>query len=175
MSEKRTAEEILKAQYKRQNDHIREKYDRVSIALPKGTKDRITALNESLNAFIVGATLKALDAREKGVDGLQDQEQKPAVSWDHLADIEKQKAEQDHAELVNAPHTEPAQHGELAKALFYHGEVTKETDTSSATPDALKMQAELERKQAEYKRLKEAEQTQEDAQKTRVFNMSDYK
>ena len=175
MSEKRTAEEILKAQYKRQNDHIREKYDRVSIALPKGTKDRITALNESLNAFIVGATLKALDAREKGADGPQDQEQKSPVSWDHLAEIEKRKAEQDHAELVNAPHTEPAQHGELAKALFYHGEVTKETDTSSATPDALKMQAELERKQAEYKRLKEAEQTQEDAQKTRVFNPQDYK
>ena len=183
MSEKRTAEEILKAQYKRQNDHIREKYDRVSIALPKGTKDRITALNESLNAFIVGATLKALDAREKGADGPQDQEpkqstentEKSPVTWDHLADLEKQKAEKDHAELVNAPHTEPAQHGELVKAMFYDSAIKKETDRTNATPDALKMQAELERKQAEYKRLKESEQREEDAQKTRVFNMNDYK
>lgn len=136
MSEKRTAEEILKAQYKRQNDHIREKYDRVSIALPKGTKDRITALNESLNAFIVGATLKALDAREKGADGPQDQEQKPAPTPDRLHAIEAEK---------------------------------------KPTPDADEVQKMIDEKRKQYEREKEAEQTQEDAQKTRLFNMSDYK
>lgn len=176
MNEKRTAEQILKARYKAQNDYNKENYERIAVMAPKGTKERIKAIGEkSINGFIISSVLRALDAREKGVDGPQDQEQKSPVSWDQLADIEKQKAEKDHAELVNAPHTEPAQHGELTKALFYHGEVTQETDRTNATPDALKMQAELERKQAEYKRLKEAEQTQEDAQKTRVFNMSDYK
>lgn len=183
MTEKKTAEQILKAQYKRQNEHIKEKYDRVSIALPKGTKDRINALKESLNAFIVGATLKALDDREKGVDGPQDQEpqqskentQKSPVTWDQLADLEKQKAEKDHAELVNAPHVEPAQHGELAKALFYHGEITQETDRTQATPDAEEIQALIDAKRAEYERNKQAEQTQEDAEKTRVFNPQDYK
>ena len=175
MSEKRTAEEILKAQYKRQNEHIKEKYDRVSIALPKGTKDRINALKESLNAFIVGATLKALDAREKGTDGPQDQEKKSPVSWDQLADLEKQKAEKDHAELVNAKQIAPAEHGEIAKALFYHGEVTQETDRTNATPEAEKVQALIDAKRAEYERNKQAEQTQEDAEKTRVFNPQDYK
>ena len=161
-------ENARKERVKRQNEQAKKAWETVSCRLPIGTKKRIENQGLSINGMINKLVLAELDK-------LENQDQKSPVSWDHLAEIEKRKAEQDHAELVNAPHTEPAQHGELAKALFYHGEVTKETDTSSATPDALKMQAELERKQAEYKRLKEAEQTQEDAQKTRVFNMSDYK
>jgi hypothetical protein len=41
------------------------------------------------------------------------------------------------------------------------------------TPDAV--QALIDEKRKQYEREKEAEQTQEDAQKTRVFNMNDYK
>ena len=153
----------------------RENKDQINLVLDKGIKARIETLTgEKASAYIKKLVMDDLQRMENGADGPQDQEQKPAVSWDHLAEIEKRKAEQDHAELVNAPHTEPAQHGELAKALFYHGEVTKETDTSSATPDALKLQEELERTRAEYERNKQAEQTQEDAEKTRVFNPQDY-
>lgn len=46
------AKEILKKQYKRQNEHIKENYDRVSITLPKGTKDIIKARGETVNAYI---------------------------------------------------------------------------------------------------------------------------
>ena len=39
------------------------KYDRVSVLLPAGTKDRITATGESVNGYIVDAVLDALDTR----------------------------------------------------------------------------------------------------------------
>jgi hypothetical protein len=42
----------LETQYKRQNEFIKENYDRVSVTLPKGTKDRILATGESVNGFI---------------------------------------------------------------------------------------------------------------------------
>lgn len=48
----REAKEILKKQYKRQNEHIKENYDRISITLPKGTKDIIKAKGETVNAYI---------------------------------------------------------------------------------------------------------------------------
>ena len=44
--------ERLEKQYKRQNEHIKENYDRVSITLPKGTKQRIKDTGESINGFI---------------------------------------------------------------------------------------------------------------------------
>ena len=46
------AKEHLEKQYKRQNRHIKEKYDRVSITLPKGTKERIKAKGETVNGYI---------------------------------------------------------------------------------------------------------------------------
>lgn len=46
------AKEHLEKQYKRQNNHIKEKYDRVSITLPKGTKERIKAKGETVNGYI---------------------------------------------------------------------------------------------------------------------------
>lgn len=46
------AKKRLESQYRRQNEHIRANYDRVSITLPKGTKERIQAKGESLNGYI---------------------------------------------------------------------------------------------------------------------------
>ena len=46
------AKEILKKQYGRQNDHIRQNYDRISVTLPKGTKDIIIAKGETVNGYI---------------------------------------------------------------------------------------------------------------------------
>mgnify|MGYP003581754543 CR=1 FL=1 len=42
----------LETQYKRQNKFIKENYDRVSVTLPKGTKERILATGESVNGFL---------------------------------------------------------------------------------------------------------------------------
>ena len=44
--------ENLNARYKKQNEAIREKYDRVSVTLPKGTKERITETGKSINGLI---------------------------------------------------------------------------------------------------------------------------
>ena len=161
-------EKARKERVKRQNEQAKNTWETVSCRLPIGTKKRIENQGFSINGLINKLILAELDK-------LENQEQKTAVSWDHLAEIEKQKAEKDHAELVNAPHAEPAQHGELAKALFYHGEITQETDRTQATPDAEKVQALIDAKRAEYERNKQAEQTQENAEKTRVFNPQDYK
>lgn len=46
-------ENHLKSQYKRQNLYIKDKYDRVSITLPAGTKERIKAeRNQSINGYV---------------------------------------------------------------------------------------------------------------------------
>ena len=52
----------LEKQYKRQNDYIKNSYDRVSITLPKGTKERIKAKGESINGLINRLVLEYLDA-----------------------------------------------------------------------------------------------------------------
>ena len=49
----KTKEKVrLETQYKRQNEFIKENYDRVSVTLPKGTKERIQATGESVNGFL---------------------------------------------------------------------------------------------------------------------------
>lgn len=59
------AKKRLEEQYKRQNEHIKNNYDRVSITLPKGTKERIKAAGESLNGYITALVLADLERIEK--------------------------------------------------------------------------------------------------------------
>ena len=55
------AKERLEKQYRRQNEHIKENYDRISITLPKGTKERIKRKGESINGYITRIVLADLD------------------------------------------------------------------------------------------------------------------
>ena len=55
------ARERLEKQYRRQNEHIKENYDRISITLPKGTKERIKSKGESINGYITRIVLADLD------------------------------------------------------------------------------------------------------------------
>ena len=55
------AKERLEKQYRRQNEHIKENYDRISITLPKGTKERIKSKGESINGYITHLVLADLD------------------------------------------------------------------------------------------------------------------
>ena len=55
------AKERLEKQYKRQNEHIKENYDRISITLPKGTKERIKSKGDSINGYITRLVLADLD------------------------------------------------------------------------------------------------------------------
>lgn len=63
--EKKTPKQILKNTYKRQNEYIKNSFDRVSVTLPKGTKERITATGESINGFINRVVAAALDQENK--------------------------------------------------------------------------------------------------------------
>lgn len=56
--------ERLEKQYKRQNEHIKENYDRVSITLPKGTKERIKAKGETVNGYITRLVLSDLGEKK---------------------------------------------------------------------------------------------------------------
>ena len=58
------AQKRLEKQYKRQNEHIKANYDRVSITLPKGTKDRIKQHSESVNGYITALVLTDLERIE---------------------------------------------------------------------------------------------------------------
>lgn len=56
--------ERLNARYKRQNEAIKENYDRVSALLPKGTNKRIEALGIKKNALVKRLVLTELDRLE---------------------------------------------------------------------------------------------------------------
>lgn len=58
------AKKTLERQYKRQNEHIKENYDRVSITLPKGTKEKIKTSGYSINGLINELVSDFLDQQE---------------------------------------------------------------------------------------------------------------
>jgi hypothetical protein len=51
MTGKEAKKRVVK-QYKRQNEHIKNNYDRISITLPKGTKERILQREDSINGYV---------------------------------------------------------------------------------------------------------------------------
>lgn len=57
--------QTLQKQYARQNEFIKNNYDRVSVTLPKGTKERILQTGAaSVNSYIVNLVLRSLDMAE---------------------------------------------------------------------------------------------------------------
>lgn len=56
--------EKYKQRIKRQNEKIKQDYDRASVTLPKGTKDRIQALGYTVNGFLNSAVLSELEKLE---------------------------------------------------------------------------------------------------------------
>ena len=59
----------LQERYKRQNEYLKDKYDRVSAVLPKGTKERLQAIANRTgiksSAFITKAVLDAIEREEQ--------------------------------------------------------------------------------------------------------------
>lgn len=151
----RQEKEKRRKQAKQWNENAKKKWETVSCRLPAGTKARIESTGESINGMINRLILAELDAIESGAEPETVQGEEKNISWPDLQEMQKKQAEQEHAELVNAKQIAPAEHGEITKALFYHGEITQETDTSSATPEALALQAELERKREQYQQEKQ--------------------
>lgn len=56
--------ENYKSRVKRQNEKAKENYDRISVMLPKGTKDRIQAQGLTINGFVNQLVLDKLDELE---------------------------------------------------------------------------------------------------------------
>lgn len=63
MDEKKMIENY-KSRVKRQNEKAKENYDRISVMLPKGTKDRIQAQRLTINGFVNQLVLEKLDELE---------------------------------------------------------------------------------------------------------------
>lgn len=63
MDEKKMIENY-KSRVKRQNEKAKENYDRISVMLPKGTKDRIQAQGLTINGFVNKLVLDKLDELE---------------------------------------------------------------------------------------------------------------
>lgn len=57
--------ENLNKRYKKQNEAIANKYDRVSATLPKGTTERIKSLGLTVNGLINDLVLAELDRLER--------------------------------------------------------------------------------------------------------------
>ena len=55
------AKQVLKKRYDYINNYNREKYDRVTVVLPKGTKERIAATGKTCGVMIKEITLDYLD------------------------------------------------------------------------------------------------------------------
>ena len=63
MDEKKMIENY-KSRVKRQNEKAKENYDRISVMLPKGTKDRIQAQGLTINGLVNQLVLDKLDELE---------------------------------------------------------------------------------------------------------------
>lgn len=61
----KSSTEEIKKQIKENDDKVKENYDRISVMLPKGTKDRIQAQGLTINGFVNQLVLDKLDELEK--------------------------------------------------------------------------------------------------------------
>ena len=53
--------ERQKKQYQRQNNYIKENFERVSVTLPKGTREKIKKTGQTVNGFINNVVKEALE------------------------------------------------------------------------------------------------------------------
>jgi len=61
------AKKTLERRYKKMNEHIRENYDRISVTIPKGCKQKITDdVGMSINGYINELIKK--DFAERGIE-----------------------------------------------------------------------------------------------------------
>lgn len=94
--------EKYKQRIKRQNEKIKQDYDRASVTLPKGTKDRIQALGYTVNGFLNSAVLAELERLEAEAP----QTAQPETAKEEQPEQAQQKADtpEDVAELNNWLH-----------------------------------------------------------------------
>lgn len=97
--------EKYKQRIKRQNEKIKQDYDRASVTLPKGTKDRIQALGYTVNGFLNAIVLAELEKLEAEAPQAT-QPAQPETAKEEQPEQAQQKADtpEDVAELNNWLH-----------------------------------------------------------------------
>lgn len=156
-----------KARIKRHNEAVKEKYDRVSATLPKGTIDRIKALNMSVNAAINESLLVYLDELERSqpdtipeapkTEAPAADQPRQAVSEEEALEIWRQRVAENEAKKKASnempPEPEPVQEEEPERIGFtaarmldiIHGGKTPEENPEKAAARA----ASIKRAEAE--------------------------
>lgn len=153
--------EKYKARMKRQNEKIKENYDRVSATLPNGTIDRIKALGLTINGVINESVLAYLDCME---EAQAEEEQNSAESeeiQDYTPDIEA--ADIAPAEPETSEPTNPLPDAETPDS-------TPENGLKSLTVEDI--QAMFDNKRAnEIRKAEEVRQWKEQEEKERLEKM----
>lgn len=151
---------------KRQNEHIKENYDRVSVTLPKGTKDRIKSKGETVNGYIVKCVLDALSS--DGISGKIIEPEQPTEPGQSEPEVEPQ------SETLCEDNTDHLL--ELQAAIE-----AKKAAQDKAAEDAQRAEEErIEREKAENvaeimaiaERLRNGEEPKEDPEKEQLRNVS---
>ena len=130
------AKERLSKKYKRQNDYIKEKYDRVSVVLPDKTKERIKELTgKSCNAYISALVLADLDRLENcGAVKQLPESNKPKLTENELYEniakmqvlLDEKRAENDLFKSKQAQEEEPKETEEEKIERLKHDQVILE-------------------------------------------------
>ena len=129
----RTAEQILKDRYKKQNEYNKANYQRITIMAPLGTAERIKALGvKSVSKFILDILTQELERLETPASG-------PVQTWETLQAQETKHREKERAEIEKAQ-AAPADHGELATA-FMQKPITQTEEPHELTEDQKQAQA----------------------------------
>lgn len=126
MEKKRSAEQILRDRYKKQNDYNREKYERITVLAPPGTVERIKALGvKSVSKFALQLLTAEITRRERS----EDQETSAETSKD-------QKPEQEPA-ADQEPKTETTEPTPAPKQETAENETEKSEEKPPITWDVL--------------------------------------
>lgn len=99
--------EKYKARMKRQNEKIKENYDRVSATLPNGTIDRIKALGLTINGVINESVLAYLDCMEEAQAEEEQSSAESAEILDSTPDTETAEIDPVEVETPEPPDTIP--------------------------------------------------------------------
>ena len=148
----KTDQEMLdkyKARIKRQNNAIKENYDRVSATLPLGTIDRIKALGLTINGVINDSVLAFLECAEESAEEPTPQE--------HIQIVQNAEIKQEQAETRKSS-KEPEKSEIKANTTPKKDEKTEEEKTAE-------LQAMIDEKRAKEERRKAEKEAEKERQK----------
>jgi hypothetical protein len=135
----------LQKRYENQNKYINEKYDRVSVVLPKGAKERIKAKGDTVNNFIATAVMNRLLEIEE--DGAPVETPAPVKEENPMPEPKETAAVEQISEEQKAKDAAfEKKRKEWLKSIYwddYHDVMDEEEETIS--PQTLRVRAELQK------------------------------